>query len=366
MTMKQSDLHAYYTVIAGSGRYIPERIIKNEQFLQSEFFDSAGERIKKANPDIIDKFRQITEIEERRYVDDKYVTSEIGFFAARDAIRSSGTDPESLDYIIVAHNFGDVKKSNPKSDFVPSLASRIKCQLGIKNPFTVAYDLPFGCPGWLQAVIQADYYLKSGDARKALIIGAETLSRVSDPHDIDSMLYSDGAGAVILERHESEEPVGILGHITRSDTFQHAHLLRMEKSYKPDYGSDDIFLKMNGRKLYEYALSTVPQVVKDCIDKAGIPVSEIKKVLIHQANAKMDDAILLRLFKLYGIENIPGNIMPMTIAKLGNNSVATIPILYDLLLKGELDGHALSSGDFCVFASVGAGMNVNAMAYRMP
>jgi 3-oxoacyl-[acyl-carrier-protein] synthase-3 len=354
------------SVITGSGRYIPKRIVKNEHFLENEFFNASGEKIDKTNADIIGKFKQITEIEERRHVDDRYVTSDLGFFAASDAIQSSGIDPESLDYIIVAHNFGDVKKNNLRSDMVPTLAARIKFMLGIENPYTVAFDLPFGCPGWLQAVIHANYFLKSGDAKRALIIGAETLSRISDPHDIDSMLYSDGAGAIILEALNSKTPAGILAHITRSDAVQHANLLRMEKSYNPAYKGDELFLKMNGRKLYEYALSTVPQVVKDCIDKAGIPIADIKKVLIHQANAKMDDAILSRLFKLYGMEIIPENIMPMTIAKLGNNSVATIPVLYDLLIKGGLDGHHLSGGDHCVFASVGAGMNVNAMVYKFP
>ncbi|MEI7895876.1 MAG: ketoacyl-ACP synthase III [bacterium] len=356
----------FYSVIAGSGRYIPKKIFRNDQFLEHEFFNASGDKIEKTNADIIDKFRQITEIEERRYAQDRHVTSDIGFYAACDAIESSGIDPETLDYIIVAHNFGDVKKHNQRSDMVPTLASRIKHLLGIKNPYTVAYDLPFGCPGWLQAVIQANYFLRSGDAKRALVIGTEILSRVSDPHDIDSMLYSDGAGATILEAVKSNHPVGILSHVTRSDTANHAHLLRMEKSYNPEFGSDVLFLKMNGRKLYEYALNTVPQVVKDCIDKAGVPVSSIKKVLIHQANAKMDDAILLRMFKLYGIENIPVGIMPMTIAKLGNNSVATVPILYDMIVKGGMEGHQLSSGDYCVFASVGAGMNVNAMTYLVP
>src|SRR5690606_2262471 len=103
-------------------------------------------------------------------------------------------DKETLDYIIVAHNFGDILKNNQKSDMVPTLAARVKHKLQIKNPYTVAYDLPFGCPGWLQGLIQADYYLKSGDAKRILIIGAETLSRISDPHDIDSMIFSDEIG----------------------------------------------------------------------------------------------------------------------------------------------------------------------------
>ncbi len=365
--MKQTHIHnAFHSIISGSGRYIPGRIIKNEQFLENEFYDASGIKITKLNDDIIDKFFQISEIEERRYLDDLHVASDIGFFAAQDAIKSSGIDKESLDYIIVAHNFGDVKSDNQKSDLVPTLASRIKFKLGIENPYTVAYDIAFGCPGWLQATIQADYYIRSGDAKKVLIVGTETLSRVSDPHDIDSMLYSDGAGAIILTSAGGENPMGILGHLTRTDTISHVNLLKMQESYNPEFDGDEIFLKMNGRKLYEYALNTVPLAVKECIDKIGLPLGSIKKIMIHQANAKMNNAILLRLFKLYGIDEIPAGIMPMTISKLGNNSVATIPILYDLIVKGSMPGHELSSGDYCVFASVGAGMNINVMVYLVP
>jgi 3-oxoacyl-[acyl-carrier-protein] synthase-3 len=354
----------FFSIIIGSGRYIPTRIIKNEKFLANDFFNAVGEKIAKTNEEIISKFHQITEIEERRYVEDKYVASDIGFFAAQDALESSKIDKETLDYIIVAHNFGDVKKSNPKSDFVPCLAARIKHKLGIENPYTVAYDLPFGCPGWIQAIIQADYYIKSGDAKRILVIAAETLSRISDPHDIDRMLYSDGAGAVILEAVESDTPVGIIKHLTRTDTLEQTYLLRMDKSYHPDHDCNELFLKMNGRKLYEYALNTVPQVVKDCIDKSGVPFSDIKKVLIHQANAKMDYAILARVFKLFGVSEIPEDIMPMTIAKLGNNSVATIPILYDLIMKGEMKDQQINSGDHFILTSVGAGMNVNVIVYK--
>lgn len=358
--------NSIFSIITGTGSYIPSQVVKNEKFLENEFYNSSKIKIAKTNDEIVKKFQQITDIEERRYVEDKYVTSDIGFFAAQKAIDNAGIDKETLDYIIVAHNFGDILNTNRKSDIVPSLAARVKHKLEIKNPDTVAYDLPFGCPGWLQAVIQANYYIKSGDARKVLVIGAETLSRISDPHDIDSMIYSDGAGAVILEATDSEEPVGIMAHKTRSDTYEHAHLLRMDVSYNPEFGSNTLFLKMNGRKLYEYALNTVPLVVKQSLDKAGLDISDIKKVLIHQANAKMDDAILARILRLYGIREIPENIMPMTISKLGNNSVATLPILFDLVSRGELENHQLNKGDNLVFASVGAGMNVNTVIYRIP
>lgn len=366
LVIGKSKLMSYpiYSVIVGSGRYIPTRIVKNEDFLKNEFFDASGVRMTKSNQEIIDKFQQITEINERRYVTDDLKASDIAHLAAKDALATSGIDKETLDYIIVAHNFGDVSHSNRRTDIVPSLAARVKGMLGIVNPFTVAYDLPFGCPGWVQAVIQANYYIRSGDAKRIMVIGAETLSRISDPHDIDSMIYSDGSGAVILEAKESETPVGILAHLTRSDTIDHVHLLKMDLSYNPDFGSKDLFLKMNGRKLYEYALNNVPLLVKQCIDKAGISISDIGKVLIHQANAKMDDAILARLLKLYGVKEVPANIMPMTISTFGNNSVATIPILYDMIAKGDQTNQQFKKDEYLVFASVGAGMNINSFVYK--
>lgn len=355
-----------YSIITGTGNYTPSLRVKNEDFLTHVFYEGDGKKLEKENQEIIDKFLEITTIEERRYVTDNLVTSDIAYFAALDAIESAKIDKEDLDYIIVAHNFGDVKSGNKRSDFVPSIAARVKHKLEIKNPETIAYDITFGCPGWLQAVIQADYFIKSGDAKKILVIGAETLSRISDPHDRDSMLYADGAGAVVLEAKTSETPIGILAHKTRSDTFLHSKMLHMDKSFNPEYDSQkDTFLKMNGRKLYQYALETVPQAIKSCLEKSHTELSDIKKVLIHQANGKMDDAILKRLYALYDITDIPLNVMPMTIAWLGNTSVATLPTLFDLLVKNKLESHKISIGDILVFASVGAGMNINALIYKM-
>ena len=123
---------------------------------------------------------------------------------------------------------------------------------------------------------------------------------------------------------------------------------------------------MQGRKVYEYALQTVPGVVKESLERAGLDLTDVRKLLIHQANAKMDHAILKRLFRLYGIREIPEGIMPMTISWLGNSSVATLPTLFDLIRRGEMEGQSLSSGDVVIFASVGAGMNANSMVYRIP
>ena len=357
---------ALYSVIRGTGSYLPNRIVRNEDFLDSEFYESTGAKFERPTEEIIKKFEQITGITERRYVGDDLVTSDIAYFAAMDALSTSIIDRESLDYIIVAHNFGDVKAGNCRSDFVPSLSARVKEKLQIENPRTIPYDLPFGCPGWLQGVIQANCYLKSGLAKRVLVIGAETLSRIADPHDRDSLLYADGAGAAIIESVTSDEPLGILSHTVRSDTLKHAYMLRLGKSYNRNCVNGNLYLKMDGHKLYQYALRTVPAVVKESLERAHVTLGDVKKVFLHQANAKMDEAILARLFRLCGNTKVPPHIMPMTISWLGNSSVATVPTLFDLVVKGKVDNHGLEQGDVIVFASVGAGMNINAVTYRMP
>jgi len=354
-----------YSVICGTGKYIPTNIIPNEVFLNNRFTDNSGKTFSQSNVEIIEKFEQITTISQRRFADDNLTTSDIGWLAAEDALNSSGIDRESLDYIIFAQNFGELKHGNTGVDILPSLAARVKKKLNIENPNTIAYDLLFGCPGWLQAMIQADYYIKSGDAQNVLVIGAEILSRISDPHDRDSMIYADGAGATLLTSRKSSRPTGILTHKTRSDTLEHSEMLFMGDSYLPENGTKKgIYLKMHGRKLYQYALNHVPKAIQACLNKSGVLLSDIKKVLIHQANGKMDDAILNRLYKLEGDLSVPIDIMPMTISWLGNSSVATIPTLLDLILKNELDGHQIEKGDKIIFASVGAGMNINAMIYQ--
>jgi len=139
----------------------------------------------------------------------------------------------------------------------------------------------------------------------------------------------------------------------------------MAYSYSPyDANKNDLFIKMNGRKVYEFALKHVPEVVKNVVDKAGVSIDSISKILIHQANEKMDNGILERIFKLFGKANIPRGIMPMSVGWLGNSSVATIPTLLDLILKGRFPEQTINNPDTIVMASVGAGMNINALVYR--
>jgi 3-oxoacyl-[acyl-carrier-protein] synthase-3 len=351
------------SVIIGTGSYIPEVAVTNASFSDHEFFEKDGSVLQKNNGGVIRKFQEITGILERRYAGPNQCASDLGLLAGQDAIKSAGIDPETLDYIIVAHNFGDVMPGCNRSSLVPSLASRIKAGLRIRNPDCVAYDLPFGCPGWVEGVIQANSFIRAGDAKRCLVIGSETLSRVIDPHDRDSMIYGDGSGAIILEANEGSN--GVIAYKTQTHAFEYASLLHMGNSYSPNAAcKEDLFIKMNGRKVYEFALTHVPIVIQSVLAKAGVNITDITKVLMHQANDKMDAAILARLFKLYGHDTVPDGVMPMIISSLGNSSVASIPTLLDLILKGNLPGHQLGGSDKIVIASVGAGMNINAILYQ--
>ena len=347
--------------ITGTGSYIPKIVQKNEAFQQHSFLNIDGSEIPSSNEIIVEKFQAITGISERRYAENHLTASDLGALAAEKAIKDAGVDPESLDYIILAHNFGDVKSGSIQSDILPCLAARVKNSLKIKNPKCVAYDILFGCPGWVEGVIQGQAYIKAGMAKKCLIIGAETLSRVVDPHDRDSMIYSDGAGATVIE--VLDEDGGILSHESASYTHDEVYHLFFGCSNNKSLEDDTRFIKMYGRKIYEFALSNVPNAMKTCLDNSGFDIKDVKKILIHQANEKMDEAIVNRFYRLYKTP-VPEGVMPMSIHKLGNSSVATVPTLLDLIKNNHMEGHEIKKGDIVIFASVGAGMHINAITYK--
>lgn len=352
------------THIIGTGSYIPPHIKANKDFIDQVFYAEDHERIQTPQQEIVEKFRDITGIEERRYVGCAFNASDMAVIAAKHAIEDAAIDPETIDQIIVAHNFGNVVSETIQTDILPALASRVKHDLRIQNPRCVAYDILFGCPGWIQGVIQADAFIRAGLAKRCLVIGTETLSRVLDHYDRDSMIFSDGAGACIVEAG-SDDQSGILASSALSHCMDEAYYLYMGPSNKPDSDPSVRYIKMKGRKVYEYAMKNVPVAMKACLDECGIHVTEVKKFFLHQANEKMDEGFIKVLYKLYGLKDIPADIMPMSIHQLGNSSVATIPTLFDLVKRGVLDQHALHKGDVVMFASVGAGMNINAICYRV-
>ncbi|MDB5251660.1 MAG: 3-oxoacyl-ACP synthase [Flaviaesturariibacter sp.] len=359
-------MSTWRTIISGTGSYIPTERVTNADFTVHNFYAEDSKRIETPPGEVVDKFRQITGIAERRYASADLNASDLATIAARLAIEDSGIDPETLDQIILAHNFGNVVKHTIQSDAVPALASRVKHNLQIRNPRCIAYDLLFGCPGWVQGLIHADAFFKAGIAKRALIIGAETLSRVLDLYDRDSMIFSDGAGACIVESVQTDDSgAGILATSAVSHCTDEAYYIYLGASNFPGSDPRIRYIKMHGRKVYEYAMKQVAEAMKECLDKAGVPIANLKKVFIHQANEKMDEGIIKVLFKLYGAREIPKDILPMCIHWLGNSSVATVPTLYDLVRKGQVEEHGLEEGDIILFASVGAGMNINAVCYRV-
>ena len=349
-------------IISGTGSYIPEIVVSNQDFGNHQFLNEDGSPFQSSNVEIAQKFEEITGIKERRYVSSNLRTSDIAFLAAEKAISHANIDREEIDYIIFAHNFGDITEGSVQSEMLPSLASRLKHALRIKNPKCVAYDLLFGCPGWIEGMIHATAFIKAGIAKRCLVIGAETLSRTVDKSDRDSMIYSDGAGATIIE-YQADATNGFISHESATYSYDEAYFLYNGESYDKSRSDHKKYLKMHGRKIYEFALKYVPQAMLNCIVKANIDVSIIKKILIHQANEKMDEAIINRFYKLCNFP-APKDVMPMSIHKLGNSSVATIPTLFDLLIHRKIENHLLGEGDILLFASVGAGMNINAFLYE--
>ncbi|TVQ06614.1 MAG: ketoacyl-ACP synthase III [Bacteroidetes bacterium] len=352
------------SIISGTGSYIPTRIIKNSEFVNQTFFEKDHSAIDSPGELVVSKFKDITGIAERRWVEENLTCSDIAAVAAQRAIEDAGIDPETIDQIIMAHNFGDVIKNTIQTDLLPCLAARVKNILGIVNPACVCYDILFGCPGWVQGMIQADSFIKSGLAKRCLVIGAETLSRVVDKYDRDTMIFSDGAGATIIEAREEDHKRGILSSSAVTHAKDEAYYLYLGKSNAPESDPAVRYIKMHGRKIYEYSISHVPQAIKNALDKTGIPVDDVKKILIHQANEKMDEAIIKRFYKLYGKKQEVAEVMPMNIYELGNSSVATVPTLYDMVMKEKFENHRIYEGDVIIFASVGAGMNINSIVYR--
>lgn len=352
------------TVITGTGSYIPDIVKKNSDFLNNEFLNEDGTPFGYDNEIIIEKFKAITGIQERRYACEDFNSSDLAYFAAVKAIEDAKVDKEKIDYIIVAHNFGDVKSAAIQTDVLPSLASRVKHKLQIKNPSCVAYDILFGCPGWIEGVVQAHAFIRAGMAKKILVIGSETLSRVVDAHDRDAMIYSDGAGAAIVEAKDENIKRGVLSTATRTDTYEEAYYLYFGNSFDKTEDTDVRYIKMHGRKIYEYALNNVPIAMKAALDKTAVDIHNLKKVFIHQANEKMDEAIVKRFFRQYKVPT-PDKVMPMSIHLLGNSSVATVPTLLDQVIKKQIEGQEISENEIIMFASVGAGMNINAIVYKL-
>ena len=350
--------------ITGTGSAMPSRVITNDYFLDHTFYTKEGKKNEKSTAAIIQKLEEISGIKERRFIPEEEPSVEILFQACSNAIQDTGIDKNKIDGLIVAHNAGNMLP-NQVGVFhtVPNLAAVVKNKLGITNHQCHAYDILFGCPGWLQGVIQANRLIESGEATHVLVAGLEIASRLLDPNDVDSLLMADGCGATIVSKSESKDK-GVLAHAMFSHTEEDLNNITLGASLNRET-TGHCFFKMNGQRVYKYATTWLPQVIRQALDKVEITPSEVDYFFFHQANAKMLRVIASNLMDLYGITDQQYvDKIPSSISFLGNTSVATIPTLFDLVNKQQMEGFTLKEGQTYVFASVGAGMHCNAVVYK--
>ena len=352
------------TIITGTGSVIPSLLVPNSDFEANEFYDRNGSRLEKSSADVVAKLETITGIRERRYIPFEQDSIELMTETSGLAVEDAGLDVNDLSGIIVAHNAGNMIPDTGAFHTVPNMAAVLKHALGSTNHTCFAYDLLFGCPGWLQGIIQAHQAIRNGDAKHVLITGLEVASRLLDPHDPDSMILADGCGACVVSAGEEGDDKGILSYATYSHAMDDNRIIYLGPSNKPGVDGSCYF-HMNGRAVYKYATEWVPKVIKDALDDANRNLADVDILLLHQANAKMLEAIAANLAELCGVpvDSLAGKI-PSTIQFLGNTSVATIPTMLDLIRKRRLDGYDIREGDLAVMASVGAGMHCNAIVYR--
>lgn len=319
--------------------------------------------MEKTGAEIVAKLEAITGIRERRYIPFEQDSIQLMTEASRLAVEDAGIDVNDLSGIIVAHNAGNMIPDTGAFHTVPNLAAALKHELHSTNHNCFAYDILFGCPGWLQGIIQAHHAIQCDGAEHILVTGLEVASRLLDPHDPDSMILADGCGACVISRSEAGES-GIVSYSTFSHAMDDSRIIYLGPSNKPGV-EGSCYFHMNGRAVYKYATEWVPKVIKSALEKAKLNVTDIDLFLFHQANAKMLEAIAANLAELCDApaETFAGKI-PMTIDFLGNTSVATIPTMLDLIRNKKLNGYEIHEGDVVVMASVGAGMHCNAIVYR--
>jgi 3-oxoacyl-[acyl-carrier-protein] synthase III len=352
------------TTIRGTGATLPSLLIKNEHFLNHQFYDSKGVKNEKPASEIIQKLEAITGITERRYVPFDQDSIPLMTETALKVLKDAHLQANDLSGIIIAHNAGNMVVGSSYFQPVPNLAACLKNAIDCTNHECFAFDILFGCPGWVQAVIQAHQSILCGQAEHVLVVGLEVASRMLDPHDLDSMIFADGCGACIVSKSD-DTSAGVLSYATFSHAQEDLRIIFLDKSNNPEETNSTCLVHMNGKEVYKYATQWVPKVIEKALTKANLSLTDIDLFLFHQANAKMLEAIARNLGKLYDAKAdfFEGKI-PRTIEFLGNTSVATIPTMLDLILKGQLEGFSIKKGQKVVMASVGAGMHCNALVYQ--
>ncbi len=319
------------SVIRGVGAYLPERIMTNHDL--SRIVDTTDDWI-----------TERTGIKQRHIAADGELTSDLGIAAAKQALVRAGIDPVDIDLVICA-------TATPDRTF-PATAVRIQAGLGITNG--AAFDIQAVCSGFVFAMTTADNFLKTGQFKRALVIGAETFSRILDWTDRGTcVLFGDGAGAVVLEaqpQHGTREDRGILATRIRSDG-------RFEDLLYVDGGPGSTkttgYLRMNGREVFRHAVQKIYGVIEETLVATGYTADEIDLYVPHQANQRILDGIARKL----GVD--PEKIV-ITLAKHGNTSAASIP----LALNQAFEEHRVKEGSLILMEAMGGGFTWGAVLVR--
>jgi 3-oxoacyl-[acyl-carrier-protein] synthase-3 len=318
-------------VIRGVGAHLPKRVMTNDDL--SRLVDTTDAWI-----------RERTGIEERHIAEEGELTSDLGIAASRQALVRAGIDPVDIDLVVCA-------TSTPDRTF-PATGVRIQAGLGITRG--AAFDVQAVCSGFVYALSIADNFLKTGQFKRAVVVGAETFSRILDWSDRGTcVLFGDGAGAVVLEAQTqlgSREDRGILATRIRSDG-------RFEDLLYVDGGPGSTkttgHLRMNGREVFRHAVQKIAGVIEETLVMTGYAPGEVDLYVPHQANKRILDGIAHRL----GIE--PGKIV-YTLARHGNTSAASIP----LALNQALEDRRLTEGRLVLMEAMGGGLTWGAALAR--
>jgi 3-oxoacyl-[acyl-carrier-protein] synthase III len=319
------------SVIRGVGAYLPKRIMTNHDL--ARLVDTSDEWIKER-----------TGIEERHIVADGELTSDLGIAASRQALVRAGIDPVDIDLVICA-------TATPDRTF-PATAVRIQSGLGISKG--AAFDVQAVCSGFVYALAIADNFLKTGQFKRAVVVGAEAFSRILDWEDRGTcVLFGDGAGAVVLEAQSqigSRDDRGILATRIRSDG-------RFEDLLYVDGGPGSTkttgHLRMNGREVFRHAVQKISSVIEETLVMTGYAPDEIDLYVPHQANKRILDGIAKRL-------GIPEGKVVLTLARHGNTSAASIP----LALNQAFEDHRIEEGKLLLMEAMGGGFTWGAALAR--
>ncbi|MEO3998789.1 beta-ketoacyl-ACP synthase III [Mesorhizobium sp. CAU 1732] len=319
------------SVVRGVGTALPRRIMKNAEF--ETLVDTTDEWIV-----------QRTGIEQRYIAADDETTASLGEAAARAALDHAGLTPDDIDIIVLA-------TSTPNNTF-PATAVEIQQRLGMHHGF--AFDLQAVCSGFVFAVTTADAHLRAGLGKRALVIGSETFSRILDWTDrTTSVLFGDGAGAVILEIEENQGTPADRGIIACSLRSDGSHRDKLYVDGGPSTTGTVGVLRMEGREVFKHAVGMITDVVEDVFAQSGITADDLDWFVPHQANKRIIDASARKL-------GIAEEKVVITVNLHGNTSAASVPLALGTAVK---DGR-IKQGDLVLLEAMGGGFTWGAILLR--